>query len=287
MSSPAVPQDVFNQVTQAWAIQDYAEGERLLAAARQRNPDHWHLRTCHAAAIAYCSRFRSARNAFDSLLADTPAGKRIHMHGLLGVEWCRIGRHDLAVPLLRVAAEDAAAPAPVFEALASALDHLRDHEAADVVIDEGLRRHPGHPGLLLVRTAVQRQAGNYDQAEATARAILASPMASPDALARSGHELGHTLDRQGRYAEAFAAYSAAKAARSAQLEGFRPIWEKGLQHVRNSILPSSADFIRWKSESVMDEVPRVAMLVGCPRSGTTLWNGSWTRIPGLFPRPRR
>jgi hypothetical protein len=113
MSSSAVPQEVFDQVTQAWAMQDYGWGERLLAEACQRHPDHWHLRTCHAAAIGYCSRFRSARAAFDRLIVEAPAGKKLHMHGLLGVEWCRIGRHDLAVPLLRVAVADGNAPAPV------------------------------------------------------------------------------------------------------------------------------------------------------------------------------
>ena len=281
LSSSALPQEVFAQVTQAWAIQDYGEGERLLAAARQRYPDHWHLRTCHAAAIAYCSRFRSAREAFDSLLADSPPEKRIHMHGLLGVEWCRIGRHDLAVPLLQVAASAPAPPAPVFEALASALDHLRDHAVAKEVLDEGLRQHPGHPGILLVRAAVLRQAGFFDEAETTARAILANPLASPDAQARAGHELGHALDRQGRYAEAFAAYTAAKQVRSAQLGHFQAIWEETLRHVRNSPLPSQDQFLRWRSDFPADACRPVSMLVGCPRSGTTLLERVLDAHPGV------
>lgn len=272
MPAPALPQEVFHQVTQAWAIQDYAYGEYLLAEARKIYPDHWHLRTCHAAAIAYCSRFRTARAAFDSLIADAPAEKKIHMHGLLGVEWCRIGRHDLAIPLLRVAAAAPTPPAPVFEALAAALEHVRDHAGAHEVLDLGLHQHPGHPGQLLVRTRVQRQAGDFDLAAATARQVLASPLASPDAKAMAGHELGHALDAQHRYAEAFAAFASAKQARQAQLAPFLPIWEQGQRNLDQYELPAREDFTRWQHTPPLaaDDRLRLAMLVGCPRSGTTL-----------------
>ena len=273
MPAPALPQEVFYQVTRAWAIQDYAFGEKLLAEARKTYPDHWHLRTCHAAAIAYSSRFRTARAAFDDLIADAPAEKKDHMHGLLGVEWCRIGRHDLAIPLLRVAAAAPNPPAPVYEALASALDHVRDPTAANATLDVGLRRHPGHPGMLLVRARLQRQAGDLDLAEATAREVLASPLASPEAKAMAGHELGHALDGQHRYAEAFAAFCAAKQARRAQLAPFQSIWENGVRRLREAVMPEREDFLRWHGER--DAAPpharqRMAMLVGCPRSGTTL-----------------
>ena len=271
MPAPALPQEVFDQVTRAWAIQDYGLGEQLLAEARKTYPDHWHLRTCHAAAIAYCSRFRTARDAFDRLIADAPEEKKAHMNGLLGVEWCRIGRHDLAIPLLRVALAAPNPPAPVFEALASAQEHVRDHAGAQETLDRGLRKFPGHPGQMIVRARIYRHTGNQDQAIASARQILASPIASPEAKAMAGHELGHVLDAQGRYADAFAAFSAAKQARRAQLAPFQPIWEQGLRGLQSVALPEREDFVRWQdnNDGTADHL-RLAMLVGCPRSGTTL-----------------
>jgi tetratricopeptide (TPR) repeat protein len=286
MSSSALPQEVFDRVTQAWAVQDYAYGEKLLADARRQYPDHWHLRTCHAAAIGYCSRFRSARAAFDSLIADAPAEKSIHMHGLLGVEWCRMGRHDLALPLLRVAAAAGDPPAPVYEALASALEHLRDASGAREVLEQGLARHGGHPGLLLVLAVIQRQSRDFDLAEATARQVLDSPIASPDAKARAGFELGHALDLQHRFADAFAAFSAAKQARHGQLAPFRPIWEQQLRHLREDPLPTREDFANWSDESLVESPPqRLAMLVGCPRSGTTLLERVLDAHPDLVAAP--
>jgi tetratricopeptide (TPR) repeat protein len=270
LPEPALPSDVFAQVTAAWAIQDYAHGERLLAAALQRHPDHWHLRTCHAAAIAYCSRFRSAREAFQQLLDAAPVEKKIHMHGLLGVEWCRIGRHDLALPLLQTAITDPSSPAPVWEACASALDHLRRREEALHIIAEGLRRFPQHPGILLIRAAVERQQGDAARAEHTAREILALTHASPEAKAKAGHELGHALDAQLKYEQAYHAFLAAKAARAPQLAAFLPQWQQNLQHIATCPLPDRAQWIRWREQSgAADNLP-IAMLVGCPRSGTTL-----------------
>ena len=260
-------------MTQAWAIQDYAHGERLLAEACKAHPDHWHLRTCHAAAIAYCSRFTSARKAFDSLLADTPVGKEVHMHGLLGIEWCRIGRHDLAVPLLQFAVKAPEAPAPVYESLANALDHVRNPEEANAILDQGLALYAGHPGLILVRSRLQRQAGEFNRAEASAREILANPLSSPEVGAMAGHELGHALDAQGRYAEAFAAYSSAKKSRYAQLAPYRSIWEQGIRRVKQLPVPNAGVLAQWRDEArstTTDPQPRLAMLVGCPRSGTTL-----------------
>jgi tetratricopeptide (TPR) repeat protein len=283
MSAPALPQEVFDRVTQAWAVQDYALGERLLADARRQYPDHWHLRTCHAAAIGYCSLFRTARAEFASLIADAPAEKVIHMHGLLGVEWCRIGRHDLAVPLLRVAVAAPAPPAPVFEALGTALDHVRDHAAARAVLDDGLRVYPGHPGMLLARARLERQSGEPQRAEATARAVLASTVASDEAKTIGGHELGHALDAQGRYAEAFAAFMAAKAVRRARLAPLLSVWQDGLRSVRDGILPAAGDFLRWREDAApLPDFPRkLAMLVGCPRSGTTLLERVLDAHPGV------
>lgn len=251
-------------------MQDYAHGERLLAQALQRHPDHWHLRTCHAAAIAYCSRFRSARAAFQQLLDDAPAGKKTHMHGLLGVEWCRIGRHDLALPLLQIAITAPDAPAPVWEACASALDHLRRQEEAHQVIAEGLRRFPLHPGILLIRAAVERQQGDAVRAEHTARQILTIAHASPEAKAKAGHELGHALDAQENYQAAYHAFLAAKEARAAELAAFLTPWQQNLQHIGTVPLPDRAQWSCWQEENEAAGRRPIALLVGCPRSGTTL-----------------
>lgn len=194
----------------------------------------------------------------------------MHMHGLLGVEWCRIGRHDLALPLLQTAMTAADSPAPVWEACASALDHLRRMEEAREVINEGLRRYPEHPGILLTRAAVERQLGDSCRSEFTARQILAMAHASPEAKAKAAHELGHALDAQEKYEAAFRAFLTAKEFRAREMTPFFASWQQNLQHIRTVPIPRQAQWNRWHDEFDAADHQSIAMLVGCPRSGTTL-----------------
>lgn len=283
----AIPPEIAALVAKAWAVQDFAEGERILAEACRLYPDHGHLRTCHAAALGYCARFAEARAAFDALLRDTPPAKRLHMHGLLGVEWCRIGRHDLAVPLLRTAIAippgAMTAVAPVYEALADALLHLREHAEARKVARRGLRLYPGHPGLLVVLARALRVAGQPDEAADTARRVIMTLNASPEAIAQAGHELGHALDAQGRYADAFAAYQSAKAALRPAVKEFLPLWQARMEQLRTPDgQPSRADYDRWDADAGTDAgAPPLAFLVGIPRSGTTLLERVLDAHPGL------
>jgi tetratricopeptide (TPR) repeat protein len=282
LSTSPLPPEVFAQVTSAWAEQDYGLGEQILAKALRQHPDHWHLRTCHAAAIAYCSKFRSARQAFDSLLHDTPREKKAHMLGLLGVEWCRIGRHDLALPLLRQALTYPSPPAPVWEACASALDHLGRHPESLEIIQQGLHRFPQHPGIMLIQATVERQ--HYDAAQAahTAQRILRHPQASPDAKSRAAHELGHCLDSLGQYEKAFHAFQDAKRYRSADWEKFLIPWQQHQQHIAQAPLPAPSQWIQWQEQCRALPPLRVAMLVGCPRSGTTLLERILDAHPGII-----
>lgn len=283
----AIPPEIAALVAKAWAIQDFAEGERILAEGCQMYPDHWHLRTCHAAALGYCARFVEARAAFDALLRDTPPAKRLHMNGLLGVEWCRIGRHDLAVPLLRTAIAippgAMTAVAPVYEALADALIHLREHAEAKKVARRGLRLYPDHPGLLVVLARALRAVNQLDEAADTARKVNFSRQASPDAIAQANYELGNCLDAQGRYPDAFSAFRAAKHAQRPQAMEFLPQWQMMLNAIRNlDRQPKRSDYLRWTGPAGPEGEPvPITFLVGIPRSGTTLLERVLDAHPGL------
>jgi hypothetical protein len=270
-SNSALPPEVFAQVTEAWALQDFGLGEQLLAAACRRYPWHQHLRTCHAAALGYCARFREAKTAFDKLLRDAPPERRHHMHGLLGVEWCRIGRHDLAVPLLRVAMEVPSPAPPIFQSLADALLRLRHIDQALEVLRTGLAQHPAHPGLLLMKSRAERLAKDPEQAVFTAKQVIASPIAAADTKAQAAHELGHALDALERYQEAFAAFKSAKLLLRPEAEKFLPICRNRCAALgRLEGQPRRSDYERW---AAMAEPPldgRLAFLTGIPRSGTTL-----------------
>jgi tetratricopeptide (TPR) repeat protein len=288
-SNFALPPEVFAQVTDAWARQDYGLGEQLLAEACRRHPGHQHLRTCHAAALGYCARFPAARAAFDELLRSAPPERKIHMHALLGIEWGRIGRHDLAAPLLRIAMEAGSAVAPVVQSLADALLRLRQNDEALAVLRAGLTQHPGHPGLLLIKARAERLGKDPERAAATARQVIASPIAADETKAEAGHELGHALDALHRHQEAFAAFQAAKFCLRPRAETFLPIWQARHQALcRLENQPERADYERWAAASAGGHPPLdggLTFLTGVPRSGTTLLERVLDAHPGLVSAP--
>ncbi len=195
------------------------------------------------------------------------------MHALLGIEWCRIGRHDRAVPLLRVVAGTGPSQPPVIQSLADALLRLRQSKEALEFLQAGLARHPGHPGLLLIKARALRQGKDPEQAATVARQVIDSPIGSPDCKAQAGHELGHALDAMDRYREAFAAFQAAKQLLRPEAERFLPLWQSRQTTLgRIECQPKREDYLRWKTESANASISagQLAFLTGLPRSGTTL-----------------
>jgi hypothetical protein len=287
-SDSAIPPEVFALVTEAWAQQDYDLGEQLLAEACHRYPDHRHLRTCHAASLGYCARFPEARAAFAELLRSAPTEKSAHTHALLGIEWGRIGRHDLAVPLLQVAMEEGMTVPPVIQPLADALLRVRRQEEALKVLRAGLDQHPGHPGLLLIKARAERQGKDPEQAAAIARQVIDSPVATADTKGQAGHELGHALGALNLHREAFLAFQAAKLHLRPEAERFLPLWRARNQALsRLESQPARADYERWAAatsgSAALTGSP--AFLTGVPRSGTTLLERVLDSHPGLVAAP--
>jgi hypothetical protein len=101
----------------------------------------------------------------------------------------------------------------------------------------------------------------------------------------AGHELGHVLDAQGRFAEAFAAFAAAKQAREPLLAPFAAVWRQDQQLLENAALPSRHEFLQWREQRQTGAPRRLAMLVGCPRSGTTLLERVLDAHPAVISAP--
>jgi hypothetical protein len=157
--------------------------------------------------------------------------------------------------------------------MADALLRLRQVDQALDVLRMGLAQHPGHSGLLLMKARALRLGKDPEQAVLTAREVIVSPIAAPDAKAQAGHELGHALDALERYKEAFEAFQLAKLFLRPEAEKFLPIWQRRCAALsRFEGQPKRSDYERWAAASVGAHPlnGRLAFLTGIPRSGTTL-----------------
>ncbi len=161
------------------------------------------------------------------------------------------------------------------DGLASLYSRRGDHANARRLAEEVLRIEPNFPSAVMHVAAAHLAAGAADQAEIAIRALLADsrPSRLEKSLARS--VLGDALDAQGRFDEAFQAYTDSNEERRAVYANRFASGETALEHTRwmNRYFEQVA-VGEWKqSERLASSSSGVrghVFLIGFPRSGTTL-----------------
>ena len=134
---------------------------------------------------------------------------------------------------------------------------------------------PGAAGM----ARAQIESGRPEMALDVLKPVLASELGDENRSNLASLQ-GNALDRLGRYAEAFAAYSTANQASARRLARLH---ESGETHrdwaERLGREFADVDPAGWKSEPTKS--PSLAFLVGYPRSGTTLVENVLASVPGI------
>jgi len=142
---------------------------------------------------------------------------------------------------------------------------------------------PGHlPARLLLARVLRRQ-GDTEAAERALQALLAHPAATGPLGASVWLELATLYDGLGRYAEAWQAMLHGKQLAASGAEPARAHRDRlapALWRLAQEVTP--AHCARWRAAGPQaDETPRVALLTGLPRSGTTLLERALNAHPAL------
>ncbi|MGL4511794.1 MAG: tetratricopeptide repeat-containing sulfotransferase family protein [Lacipirellulaceae bacterium] len=159
------------------------------------------------------------------------------------------------------------------------LAHLRerrgDLDEALQLIARLLQQHPGHAPALVLKGRVLRRQGNLTEAEGLLRNVADSAGLPPELRAEAMGDLAELLDEDGRCPEAWEAIERCKALQgpsaTAALAAADFVRERFARMAANV---SPAHFATWDAEPAGDvephAAPRLALLTGFPRSGTTL-----------------
>ncbi len=193
------------------------------------------------------------------------------------------GKADAAIATYRRALDRPEAGPDVLANLALSLETLNELGGAAEAVSRLLARAPGHPRGRLMEAVLLRRKG--DLAEALARldalTVGADPALRPDVEA----ERGLVLDRLDRPDDAFAAFSAGKAAKRARALA------QGLDPARPRQAAKALE--RWFTPARVASWPAAAagapshgrqapiFFVGFPRSGTTLMEEMLGSHPAL------
>lgn len=249
------------------------------AAAARRYPRHVRALADAARAHGGAHRMREALRWAQAL--GKLARKQAVVAELAGQTYQILGRHDLAAPMLQQAAR--AGHADALLALAVHAERTHRLDCAIRQLDRLDKRAPGHPVAAFLRARIDRREGRFDVALAAFRKITTDSSLPEILRAEAGTEVAAVLDASGDHDGAYASATRGKAlflpaaealAGQAKSESLR------LASLVEGFDPAALTEWREAAPSPTSARPRVTLLAGCPRSGTTLLGRMLECLPG-------
>lgn len=272
---------LLQQAAEAWKRQQYQESIDLLDRARSRDPDNPSVLLDLGRAYGMRYDYAKAERHLEMAIRASP--RRTETIIAAGRRCQEFGRDQMAWHYFERAAEQLDASAEVFVALAELHERHNQLDKATELVDRALGLDARDPLARLARARLDRLAGRWSEAEQRVRVLLGSSEGDPWLRARAWYELGGILDRQSLYDQAMAAFLEAKALLRPTAASPLKILQSNQARVREMEGTISADVLeRWhQAGDALKPSRRLAILLGHPRSGTTLLEQVLDAHPGI------
>lgn len=248
-----------------FALEDY---QRAAAVAPEDARVHQAVGICASKLENYALAVESFRRA----IALDPSNAELHYR--LGVSIAHVGDHEAAEKSHEKAVELEPDYADALASLASINARKGNPELARAFAKRSLASNPGQPTALMSLAQADMAEHLYTDAEAKLVALEQSGYLHPFGRPQTISLLGDALDAQGKYPQAFAAYSRANA-ESQRLYASKFGGNRGLESARHLIAYfENEPAQRWLSPDDGGAFPEAfdthVFLLGFMRSGTTL-----------------
>lgn len=254
----------------AFLRRDMAECDSILTRILKAQPEHIDARLQRARLMGAMCRFAECRNQFDKVVSLVPADKR----ALIMIKAALLARDlydpDIALQLFRRAL---AAGCPVEGRLfyAEHLMRMRRQSEALEQVETVLRQDPHHAHAMLLQTRLG--GGGAEENQTVLRQLLDDERKDPTLPLKAGYDLAKSLDAIGDYEGAMEVLVRTKEklqVQASQLLPGRRLSRKGLAVMFEKL---DAKMVQsWKSQRYkpLNGLERLGLIVGHPRSGTTL-----------------
>ncbi len=173
--------------------------------------------------------------------------------------------------------------------LASIYERASRTAEAVALLEKGRKALPGDAQLEAYYWAIRSDAGDREAARDGLRAVLERrPEPNREALIRACHALGMTLDKLGDFDGAFGAFTRCNTLR-AELGPVKEALKRDdftdLTNSQRLITPEMTK--RWREQEPDDGLPSPGLLIGFPRSGTTMTENVLAQHPRVAATPER
>jgi tetratricopeptide (TPR) repeat protein len=261
---------LFQQAAEAWRRQEYQQTLDLLERAARLDPANANVLFDLGRAYGLRYQYGAAERCLEKAIRLTPRKSEALAEAARRCQ--EFGHYAMAKGFLERALQEQSASADALVTLAELYE--RGHrlgEAYDLV-ERALRLEQTHPRALLGQARLQRSDGRLEEAERSARTLLASTSCDVTTRIRAWYELGGILDRQHRFDEAMSAFLEAKALQRPAAAQAIAILIGVQAHVKELEQTATVDLLeRWAAGAeALAPTRRLAILCGHPRSGTTL-----------------
>ena len=263
-------QRLYHEAEEAWALQDYQKGIRLIEKATRLEPHNPLLLLDLARAYGRRYDYPAAERFIEKAVEISQS--RTQTLASAGIVCLEFENPDLAIKYFgRASQNKGVAIDPLINLADMYLRDKRIDEAAGLLA-QAAQIDRKDPRVLFETAVVKRLRGMSQQAELIFRDLVTNSSSSTSVRVRALYELAGILDNEGRYDEAMAALLEAKALLRAHAAPYAAI----LQHMQSraremeqSITAAVMD--RWRADAAkLQPLRRIALLCGHPRSGTTL-----------------
>ncbi len=191
----------------------------------------------------------------------------------------QIHNNEAAIEQARRAAEMAADPAPILADLASVFERVHRLAEAREAVTRALELQPDLPAAHLTDGLLHAREKDYERAEQRFQFLVEAAGASVELRVRAGYELGRTLDRLGRYDEAM---EALKRAKTLQKPGcLVAVQQARVLNRQNEAMGKAITANDFRGVEA-EELTAVGLMVGFPRTGSTLLESALDRHPGMI-----
>lgn len=268
----------------AWQQRRYDDALRHYDKALARDPRNPTLLI--NVARAYALRYRYADAERLVALAQSLYPDDARLQQLLGHSYAMIQQFDRAIACFRRALDLAPSSADrpqILLELASMHERLHQLDDARRCAEEALVLAPQLEKARYTLAVIDRRAGDAAGAESTWRRIIDMGQAAPDVIADSWYQLAALADVAGRYEDAFAALSRAKATLAPAAGPQRyDAADVARTSGRTFAALTPEQLERWHAAGAsLEPLPgRLALLASHPRSGTTLLEQVLDSHPG-------
>lgn len=250
---------------------DVARSHKMLVRARELAPDNLEALNALGLCLTMMGRPGEALEAFDRGLALAPDTPFLLVHRAQALE--NVGRLREAQAALEMVIARTPNEARALEHLASLCVRRGDMAGAREYATRALKVVSPLPAATIALAAADLSERNYEAARARMAPLGGDPRIGPVNQSIALGLLGDALDGLDRPAEAFAAYTAARAALRGPMEAMLKGQESAVARVRRlADYFGAASIAPWIAGASAQAGPVAthAFLVGFPRSGTTL-----------------